>query len=214
MGAAFALGLVGMLFVCFFILSGMLLTGLILLIIGISTGRFHKRKGLNKKYPKVLTVIGLVFIILPIILVLRFFPNQEPMPKEIYEKQASNVMDAFVKRDTDSLRETFLAAEQTELLDREIAEAFAYIEGDIVSYERLESESHGGGSNEAYIYDNYEGGYSPVITSTGKQYSIDIYSFIVWGEEEQSGVDSIVVEEIMKGDGENPVIIGSQFRLE
>lgn len=197
MGVAFTLGFLGIFLVIFLILLGILLTGLILLIIGIVSGRACRKKGVVKKYPKVLMVLGSILIIIPILWVVRFlWPSNEPSSEEMYEQQQVQVIEAFKNRDTVGLKDTFLTNRQTDHLEKDIQKAFSYIEGDIVSYEHLESERSGLGSGEEGMYDEYEGGYGPVETSTGKQYTIYIFSVINLDEEERSGVERIVVEEV------------------
>lgn len=199
MGVAFTLGLVGILFILFIILCQVFLIGLILFIIGIVKYRKYKRMQIPKKFPKIFIIVGSVLMIVPAVLIIK--PRLEPSYDEMVEKDMSQVIECFENRDEDKLEDLFTKDKQSERnLGKKITKAFDFIEGDIISYEKVEAKRSGGGSNEECIYDYYSGGYDNIETSSGKIYRIVISSYLRHGDKDNSGVIEITVVDITNED--------------
>ncbi len=130
---------------------------------------------------------------------LRFSGSGEKFvpPKEIAQQKSDSIMTAFMNHDKEAFKELLCPGLQEEHpdLDREMEELFAFVEGDIISYDLDYPTARGGSTTElGWVKQFITTKIIDIQTSSGKSYNIH-YTFntIYKGHPEQLGITYICI---------------------
>ncbi len=116
-----------------------------------------------------------------------------------YRKITSgNILRALQERNAQTLYELFAKEVQNEQLYSKIENAIAFIDGEILSYSRIEGRSASKSSRDGY-YTRYEEGVTvyDIMTDTGEMYEIHYYAYHISKDEpEKQGVHSMTIKHV------------------
>lgn len=118
-------------------------------------------------------------------------------PDQIAMQQSNDIMAAIMKNDKGAFKEFLCSGLQEEHpdLDREIEELFAFVDGDIVSFDVDNPAARGGATTEeGWVRQDIATKIKNIQTSSGKSYDI-YYRFntIYEGHPEQLGIIYFVI---------------------
>ena len=125
-------------------------------------------------------------------------------PLEIATEQSKYIMECIVNKDKEGLKSVFSKhVSETHDLDKEIEEFFAFIDGEIVSYDEPEGNEGGYTRRDGEYTEKMLNGHTKkIITDVGKEYRVSFMMYqICKANEEKVGVKRITI--IDKTDEEN-----------
>ena len=205
----------GALFVFAIILIGILVLGVILLTIGLISRHLNKKKGINKRYPKVCIIIGGIFMVISLGVFGMFaisFWNEggSKYNPDTYDPHTSTriedseycrvilqeVIRCLDENDVEDLKSMFSESVKGEWdLETDIVNAMKVYEGTSVSYDF----SHSGGSvhveNGYYYHKGERSRTRNLITDAGKEYYIDIIIILADDESKNEGICAIGIKD-------------------
>lgn len=178
MGVVFALGFLFVVVVIICIMTLSLIVGIITLIIGIIRKGQYKKAGIPKKYPLVLIIVGAFLISVPVVQIGAYFVEDAFTVSswERMEQKSQSTIESFEERDSVRLIECFMPeVADSKALEKEIGQAFSFIDGNIVSYTGPIFGSKDEESDKYGNYEYYDVEIDEIQTDAGKTYEIFVY---------------------------------------
>ena len=215
----------GALIVLAIVFAGILALGIILLTIGLISRHLNKKKGINKRYPKVCIIIGGIFMAISLgtfgMFAMDFLddsrskynpdtydPHESSLDQDIeYTKSVcADVIRCFDEGDAESLKQLFSEYSiEISDLDADIEYAMEIYDGRSISYDYSHRRGSTDVSNGYYYYKSSVGYIENLVTDSNREYYIQVKVVLVSDDEpEKVGIKTI---EIMDPNNENQTLI-------
>ncbi|MBQ8412429.1 MAG: DUF5104 domain-containing protein [Lachnospiraceae bacterium] len=200
------------------ILLSILVLGIVLLVVGIIAKKRNRKKGIEKKYPKICTIVGSVLTVIPLVILgvmlvtyIVDSKNSEYNP-DTYDPHKSNslqdeeyckgimteVIRCLDEEDSEGLKEMF-SEYSMELsdLDSQIEETMKIYDGVSENYEEFVYSLGSYNVEYGYYYSKDATIETRTLyTDTGREYYIEIGIRLVAGKPSKEGIMYIRIEDL------------------
>ena len=135
-------------------------------------------------------------------------------PLEIATEQSEYIMECVVNKDKEGLKSVFSKyISETHDLDKEIDEFFAFIDGEIVSYDEPEGNEGGYTRRDGEYTEKELNGYiNNIRTDKGRKYVISFLMYQIYkSNKDRVGVDIITISDVTDEECIVQVHIGNIF---